>query len=727
NSSSLEFAPFNLADDQGIYRVRLSHANPEACLNEILAFDINENNLNPLPGEGQDAQLCLGEIIDLFDYLEGPYNDFGEWKEITNSGGLIGNLWSSVDIEPGEYEFEYTTSGICAGELSTRVNFTLSSIPNRPIGEPIQEFCDPATPTVRDLKADGQGILWYLKQFGGEPLDLDFPLESGQFYYAEQHVDECGSERLQVQLIIYDPLTNNNIQEAQQVYQMEEPGQLTGSLPEGGKGQYLYQWESKNSGSEWEVIAEATGKDYQPSGLLESTSFRRITLDEICGEQISNEVLITVEVAEIMAENDGFGLLKNFQINELESILINDRLKGEPADIVDVTIQITSITDDSGNGVELDYNLNEDGTLTIDQGNPPGNYTFTYQLCQTLVPENCDAGQITLWLAGIEVDVQKEVDKTQAVEGEMATYTIYLKNNSPFTLENIRVEDILPDELFLISTSSPTQEENTWIIPSLGQESVFETQLEVMAMEPGEITNAVNVTTGDLDTTIQSEILHIRPKSVDLVVRKSSPSEEIRDGEEYTYQLSIENNGLDAASMVEVTDLLPESLIYQNAEWQVSAPEMTTNFEQNEQLLTWEIDFFPVGATMDIFLTVTADDDGLIRNRVSARSVEEDADYQNNSYLDEKKILPIFIPNVIKPDGDGKNDQFIIRATHKYERISLLIFNRWGDMVFSADDYENSWEAAGLQGGTYYYQLKGISQNGKEKQYKGWLQVIKDK
>ncbi|MEX2513010.1 MAG: gliding motility-associated C-terminal domain-containing protein [Cyclobacteriaceae bacterium] len=727
NSSSLEFAPFNLADDQGIYKVRLSHANPESCLNEILEFDINENNLNPLPGEGQDARICQGEIIDLFDYLEGPFNDFGKWRENTNSGGLIGNLWSSVDIEPGEYEFEYTTTGICAGEQSTRVNITVRSIPNRPTGEPIQEFCGPSTPAVRDLEAEGQDILWFLKEFGGEPLDLDFPLESGQFYYAEQHVDECGSERLQVQLIIYNPLTNNIIQEEQKVYQMEAPGILTGSLPEGGKGEYLYQWESKNANLEWGAIADATGRDYQPPPLLESTSFRRITIDEFCGEEISNEVLVTVEVAEIIAVNDRFGLLKNFQINELESILMNDGLKGEPAEMEEVSIQITDITDESGYVVELDYILNEDGTLTIDKGNPARNYTLTYQLCQALVPENCDTGEIKLWLAGIEVDVQKEVDKTQAVEGEMATYTIYLKNNSPFTLENIRVEDLLPDGLFLISTSSPTQDENTWIIPSLEQESVFETQLEVMAMEPGEYINSVTVTTGDLDTTIQSANLSVRPKSVDLAVRKLSTTEEIRDGEEFGYQMTIENNGLDPASMVEVTDWLPESLIYQNAEWQASAPEMMTAFEQNGQQLTWSIDFFPVGATLDIWLTVTADDDGLIQNRVSARSVEEDIDYQNNSYIDEKNILPIFIPNVIKPDGDGKNDQFIVRASHKYEQISLLIFNRWGDMVFSADDYENNWSGDGLRGGTYYYQLKGIRQNGNEKQYKGWLQVIKDK
>jgi gliding motility-associated-like protein len=90
-----------------------------------------------------------------------------------------------------------------------------------------------------------------------------------------------------------------------------------------------------------------------------------------------------------------------------------------------------------------------------------------------------------------------------------------------------------------------------------------------------------------------------------------------------------------------------------------------------------------------------------------------------------KTILPLFIPNVFKPDGDGKNETFIIRASHRFERLELVIFNRWGDIVYASTDYQNDWNAEGLLPGTYYYQVKGIGIDKKEKQYKGWVQVIK--
>ncbi|WP_161993937.1 gliding motility-associated C-terminal domain-containing protein [Cyclobacterium xiamenense] len=103
-----------------------------------------------------------------------------------------------------------------------------------------------------------------------------------------------------------------------------------------------------------------------------------------------------------------------------------------------------------------------------------------------------------------------------------------------------------------------------------------------------------------------------------------------------------------------------------------------------------------------------------------------DTSPENNTALEEKNILPLFIPNVIKPDFDGKNDTFVIRATHKFERVELLIFNRWGDLVFASEDYQNDWSAEGLLAGTYYYQVTGTDPQGKRKEYKGWVQVIKE-
>lgn len=73
------------------------------------------------------------------------------------------------------------------------------------------------------------------------------------------------------------------------------------------------------------------------------------------------------------------------------------------------------------------------------------------------------------------------------------------------------------------------------------------------------------------------------------------------------------------------------------------------------------------------------------------------------------------IPQLITPNGDGLNEQFIfdelIENPNTYDRNELIIFNRWGDIVFEAKPYQNNWSGQNnfgktLPQGTYYYVFK---------------------
>lgn len=64
---------------------------------------------------------------------------------------------------------------------------------------------------------------------------------------------------------------------------------------------------------------------------------------------------------------------------------------------------------------------------------------------------------------------------------------------------------------------------------------------------------------------------------------------------------------------------------------------------------------------------------------------------------------------VVSPNGDGKNDSFIITCLESdlYPNNSLVIYNRWGDQVYQAAPYFNDWDARyegeTLPDGTYYF------------------------
>lgn len=59
--------------------------------------------------------------------------------------------------------------------------------------------------------------------------------------------------------------------------------------------------------------------------------------------------------------------------------------------------------------------------------------------------------------------------------------------------------------------------------------------------------------------------------------------------------------------------------------------------------------------------------------------------------------------NVISPNDDGVNDTFVIGGSYFFDNLSLKVFNRWGNLVYDDDDYQNDWKADGLEEGTYYY------------------------
>ncbi|MNJ85101.1 hypothetical protein D3C87_25680 [compost metagenome] len=87
----------------------------------------------------------------------------------------------------------------------------------------------------------------------------------------------------------------------------------------------------------------------------------------------------------------------------------------------------------------------------------------------------------------------------------------------------------------------------------------------------------------------------------------------------------------------------------------------------------------------------------------------------NSNPLDscDPKACGITIPNAFTPDGDGTNEVWVIEGIEKYPDNQLTIYNRWGNLVFTADRYLNTWGGTSnsdlniggeqLPTGTYYY------------------------
>jgi gliding motility-associated-like protein len=96
-------------------------------------------------------------------------------------------------------------------------------------------------------------------------------------------------------------------------------------------------------------------------------------------------------------------------------------------------------------------------------------------------------------------------------------------------------------------------------------------------------------------------------------------------------------------------------------------------------------------------------------------------------------VLPspkFYVPTAISPNGDGRNDEFLISYYENFNLISLRIFNRWGVMVFETDDIANPWDGRSADGqplpiGTYVYIIEGVDDIGVPQHRQGNITIVR--
>ncbi len=81
-------------------------------------------------------------------------------------------------------------------------------------------------------------------------------------------------------------------------------------------------------------------------------------------------------------------------------------------------------------------------------------------------------------------------------------------------------------------------------------------------------------------------------------------------------------------------------------------------------------------------------------------------------------VSNVIPPNVITPNGDGKNDLFDIGVLESGWK--LTIYDRWGKEVYQSDSYQNDWGNS-ASNTIYFYRLTSP----KDETCTGWLQIFK--
>jgi gliding motility-associated-like protein len=89
----------------------------------------------------------------------------------------------------------------------------------------------------------------------------------------------------------------------------------------------------------------------------------------------------------------------------------------------------------------------------------------------------------------------------------------------------------------------------------------------------------------------------------------------------------------------------------------------------------------------------------------------------------------IYFPNAFSPNGDGKNDTFKGSQNYAITGYRLIIFNRWGQKIFSTTDQRKGWDGSlnsvPNSAGTYVYSSSYINATGILKYQKGTIVLLR--
>ncbi len=261
--------------------------------------------VTPLPSTptADNVSICAGQPATL--EVNNPDAALSyRWYNAATDGKLLatGDTYTTASLSASEtFYVEAVTETGCASTSRKAVAVNVTPLPATPIADNAT-ICAGNGTTLWVKNPDPTAYYnWYS---GGALVGTGISFETGILNYSTTYYVEavsntgiaCTSASQRTVTVTVTPgITNNFISSDQAICSGTVPATLTGSLPNGGGGNYSYQWERSEDGINFTAISNATTQNYTPNALNITTWFRRIVKSTgVCSEQISNTIQITI-------------------------------------------------------------------------------------------------------------------------------------------------------------------------------------------------------------------------------------------------------------------------------------------------------------------------------------------------------------------------------------------------------------------------------------------------
>lgn len=645
-----------------------------------------------------------------------------------------GNLLSSTDLLQDSVNYYASTIGaICESSQRLEVLVIINDEPAPTSTDLDQYFCVADNATISDLIISGTNINWYDEN--GNPIPTTTPLVDNGIYFATTQGLQCeSSDSIEFTVSVSDlpePTANDTIQ---LFCEMDLP-----TIDDIVINQTTIIWYDENGNS-------------LPAGTLltDSTSYFAAMVSSNCESSSQLEIFVTFEyVAPPTAQET------NQVFCSSPTLTVADLITNEPnitwydaAVNGNVVASTTPLVDGetyyaAQQGINCESETRLAITVTIHDLQAPTTANNTQSFCVASTAPTVADLQVNepnvVWYDqnGTTLNGSSPLENGQTYyavlhqgdcqSSDSLAVTVVIENQYLTSL-NGQFNNVCFSDTLAYSVPSGMSDYQWNITGGTIISGGTATDNTISIVWYSNSTNSIEVsyetTNGCLVQTQEAIIIQTIICS-DLVVQKTVNNLNPFIGEQITFTITVSNEGNDSFNDIVVDEVIQNGFTYIGYQ--------ATHGTYNSTTGQWTIPFLSGNETAVLTITVSVNATGNHTNVASIVSDDEDANIDNNTseVIVEPHCLTVF--NQISPNGDGENDYFHIDCIEQFPNNSLVVYNRYGNIVYSIEGYKNDWDGIANVGGvvgkgeplpigTYYYLLK-IEE--KEFESTGWIYIIR--
>lgn len=259
--------------------------------------------------QGSTPALFTGSIptggSNVYTYQWQSSSDQLVWNSIS---GAINQQYQSTALSAVSYFRRLVSAGACPLLTSNLIQIQVTSPVSNNTILTSQTICQGGVPSTitGNIPGGGTGIFTYQWEFSTNQTTWTVlngatgqdhtpgPLNAMSYFRRIVNSGPCSAASNLHTVVVNPGLGTITVGSDQTICLGNGVTQLTGTLPTGGSGTYIYQWQSSTDNSIWTNISQATNLNYQPSSPIGNIYFRRLVSSGACTNVAGNIVTITV-------------------------------------------------------------------------------------------------------------------------------------------------------------------------------------------------------------------------------------------------------------------------------------------------------------------------------------------------------------------------------------------------------------------------------------------------